>query len=164
MKAVFAIVTLLVVAPLAVSAGDYCAECISVVGALETQGTDMACKYLHMTQPPESTLCQLIVDKLGSYIDQHLIRGDNATTICKDTGFCSSQGCVCGECQAPVYNLRCLGLDAKCPSAQATAPTTQLRGFADSLTAANVPASPDAGFCITPMCGPSHVGCCLTCF
>lgn len=43
--------------------------------------------------------------------------GVNGTVICRDIGMCSYHGCQCGECTAPVYDKRCLGMPHKCPAA-----------------------------------------------
>lgn len=107
---------LLAVAPAAQAQSSYCTTCMDLVKNLQNDGTDKVCDLIGATQPPESTVCDWIVDHLADFILKELDKGFNATNICRTIGMCSSRGCPCGECQSAQFNSRCLRFPNDCPS------------------------------------------------
>ena len=140
----------LVVLLATVAAADYCSSCTTIVHEIATKGETVACAEAGFTRPPLSDLCDFLVDKLGELIVDKMSHGRmNATTLCRELGMCSGQGCACGQCAAPVFGLRCLSLPNHGPK-----PLAQpLLGAVKS----NVT-------CVDHACSAATNGCCLTCW
>lgn len=141
---------------------NYCSVCMEVAHELEGNATADVCKDLHFTQPPASLVCDFIVDKATDFILKEIARGYNATTACRAVGACSSEGCPCGQCEAPIYGTRCLSLPNHCPSNTAQ-PELPLDSPAEDPFK-STPVDTDSGFCFDGACEAGKDGCCLTCF
>lgn len=108
--------------------------------------------------PQHTAVCEWLVDHVGEWLLSNLARGYNSSTLCKEIGMCSSQGCVCGECsKVSEAQGRCLSLPNKCPSPAPIA--TRQQPFE-----AKAAVKGEADFCIDGTCDDNHIGCCLTCF
>lgn len=104
-----------------------------------------------------------MVDHLAEWIIGEFSHGVNATTICREVGLCSSQGCDCGECSSvSAAQGRCLRVPHRCPSSNPLLAASQERSPVEVVPKSEKPV--DTEFCVDGVCDDSTIGCCLTCW